>query len=373
MGILLATASVVGWQAIRIRRSDTLPKTSAPEEKAAKQQGGDIVAPAIQWLLFARGGQFTGIDVERRRTQVLSASPAARVSLETILRSGEPLERLLAFSFLLELDGWSPRLNERALADSFVLIRVRAADWLYLSRRFKEWDAFLAAAANNATTDYSKLMPAVQHLIWPALPAALESLGVGNGIDRYFQELIRRSDDAAAVAIRDLTAGAITERDQLGLLGLLHDSNRPDYVAVLRTMLAHAAEDTPARYEAIWLLGQTAPTAAGRDVLMQHLAANPADPLRSRVEQTLGAVNEQLALGRDRRAWLEAELAVSLKAKSPEFGPAVITGLHEAIRRSWGLDREILQDVRRALPPAGNDYAARRRLADLDFLISRNQ
>lgn len=374
VGLLLVLASGAGWLALRSRRLADPAKVASTIAPSPAAKTGDVSAEAFHFLILAKAGQVTAGDIAKQRALLLNGSRESRATLERALRSADPFERLIAFRLLLELDGWSPQLSALALQDSFVLFRVEAADWLYLAGRFQEWDEFLSNAAKNAAADYASLKPAVQHLSWRGLPAGAEMLGAGNGIDRYFREILRRSDSAASLAEGDLLSTAVPAEEQQALLRLLHVANRPDYEALLQNLLARSNEDTPVRYEAIWLIGQAFPTPASRELLTRHLSTIPADPLQSRVERSLASINEQIARGGDRLTWLEAQLAVASKSGSrADYGAALIGLLDEAMRRSRVTDKALLQDAKRVLPAPGDDYAARLRLADIDFLISRNR
>jgi hypothetical protein len=374
IGLLFVLASGVGWFALRDRRTAEPKKISQEMVPLSPVKANDPSAEAFHMLVSARAGQITAGDVAKQRALLLNRSVGSRGTLERALRSSDPFERLLAFRLLLDLDGWSPQLSADAFQDSFVLLRVEAADWLYLARRFDDWDAFLSASAKNGAPDYTALKPAVRNLRWRGLPAGAELLGIGHGIDRYYRELLRRSDAAASVAENDLSTATSSPLEQQPLVRLLHEANRSDYESFLRKLLTRTAEDTPARFEAIWLLGQGFATAANRDLLVQHLAANAGDPLRFRVEQALASVNEQLSLGSDRLTEFEARLAVAQQSGPPAaIGAALVAVLDESLRVSRVTDKTLLEAARQVLPAQPLDYAARRRLADIDFLIQRSK
>ena len=374
VGLLAVLASVVLWLASRLRRPVEFGKPVVRDVTLLSAKAIDTAAESFHALVTARAGQITGAEIAKQRQLLVNRSPASRATLEGMLRSADPFERLLAFRLLMESDGWSRQLSERALQDSFVLLRVEAADWLYLAGHFQEWDVFLSASAGNAATDYAALKLAIQHGNWNGLPAGLEMLGVGRGIDRYFREILRRSDTAGSLVEKDLLSAEIPAVEKQALLRLMHAANRSDYEMLLRKMLVQSNEDTPVRYEAAWLLGQAFASPATREFLSQHLAENANDPLRSRVEQALTSINEQQALGRDRLTMLEARLAAASKSGSrAEFGSALVGLIDEALRSSRVFDKALLQEAKRALPDPGIDYIARQRSADIDFLIFRSK
>lgn len=375
IGVLLVLAISGIWFAPRFKRPfEPAPVASAKPPASDTVSSGTAAAEAFQFIVSAKAGHVTAGDIAKQRDRLLDRSPESRSTLERGFRSQDPFERLLAFRLLLELDGWTPQSSDRALQDSFVLLRVEAADWLYLAGRYQAWSEFLSVAAQNGATDYAALKPALRHLRWSGIPTGAELLGIGHGIDRYYREILRRSDIAASAAERDLSDVPSSPFEQQPLVRLLHEANRSDYEQFLRTLLVRTAEDTPARFETIWLLGQGFATTANRDLLLQHLATNASDPLRFRAEQTLASINGQISLGSDRLTWLEARLAVALNSGAPaELGAALVAVLDEALRVSRVSDRALLQAVRQILPPQTLDYAARRRLADIDFLIERSQ
>jgi hypothetical protein len=228
VGLLLVLASGAGWFALRfLRRAEPAPRALAqPPPQAARNPGAS--AAAFRSLISAQAGQVTAGDIAKLRALLLNRSSESRAALEHGLRSREPFERLVAFRLLLDPEGWSPSLSAAALQDSFVLVRVEAADGLYLSARFPEWDGFLSIAAKNPSTEYEALKPAMRNLRWREIPAGVELLGIGPGIDRFLRELLHRSDAAAFRAEGDLFGAGIAPLDQQPLVRSLHEGfHRP--------------------------------------------------------------------------------------------------------------------------------------------------
>jgi hypothetical protein len=372
VGALLLFVTCVGWFARRSKQDGERALPTATKPFTALGKTDDLTARALNLIAAAKAGQVTPREIVTQLEVLRNGGGDSRALLGRTLRSGNDYERLLAFRLLLEINGWSSELSAHALGDSFALLRVEAADWLYLAGRFREWNSFLSLAAKTATADSLALRSSVQHSNWPDLPAGLEMLGVGKGIDRYFTEVLRRSDPAALQLADDLFSAAVSPEEQQAKLRLLHAANRADYEALLRKLLLRSSEDTPVRYEAIWLLGQVFASPANREILAQHLAANATDPSRSRVEQVLASVSEQLASGGDRITWLESRLSAATKSGSrADYGPALVGYLVEALRTLRVSDKALLAEAKRVLPSTGLDYVARRRLADIDYLLSR--
>ena len=329
---------------------------------------------AFHTLLTAPAGQITGGSVRSLKSRLADRSHESAATLERGLSSTSPVERLLAFRLLLETEGWSPRLREYALRDPFVLIRVEASDWLYLSSRFREREEFFTALSANGENAYQALVPSLQHRRWSGLPASVEMLDIGRGIDRFLIDLFRASENAANAAAADLTSATLPFYQQAPLLELLHASNRADHPLLLRALLNHAAEDNPARYTAIWLLGQDFATSENRQLLSAHLGFYPNDPLRPRVQQAMASIDQELALVQTRFALFEPRLAGSLAAENLDaWGPPFLALLNEALRQQRTPEKAILEKAKQVLVTApAKDYRARQRLADIEFLLSKS-
>ncbi|MFO1447928.1 MAG: hypothetical protein U1F61_07200 [Opitutaceae bacterium] len=319
-------------------------------------------------LTEAKAGRVTAGEIAKLRDSLLDGTPESRAALEVALVSANPYDRLVAFRLSLELDGWQTRLRDYALNDPFVLLRVEAADWLYLTERFADWDTFHSLAVGKAGTDFDALRPAIRTFQWRELPYGADIVGVGRGIDRYLREGVRRSDTVAEAVETELLAGN-EQQDFASSLRVLHEANRPDYEAFLRRLVERRGEDSPLRYAAIWMLAQGFPRSATRDFLVQHSANYPGDPLSARVEQALASVTEQLNRGGDRLAWAEAQLNVAMQSGNrSEMGPSLVSVVDEGLRSSGVADRQLLRDASRVMLTQALDYPARRRLADIKFL-----
>jgi len=357
-----------GWIVLQVRR---VPGPANPSEGRTRPRATalDLASVgAFNALIEAKAGRVTAGEIANLRDALLDGKPEARAALEVALVSANPFERLLAFRVSLELHGWQTRWRDYALNDPFVLLRVEAADWLYLTGRFADWDTFLSLAAGKAGTDFDALRPAIRTFRWRELPYGADVVGVGRGIDRYLREAVRRSDSVAATVETELLAANV-HQDFESTLRVLHEANRPDYEAFLRRVVERRGEDSPIRYAAIWMLAQGFPHSATRDFLVEHRASYPGDPLSARIDQALASVSEQLNRGGDRLAWAEAQLSVAMQSGNRgDMGASLVAVVDEGLRSSGAADRQLLQDASRVLLTQALDYPARRRLADVKYL-----
>jgi hypothetical protein len=367
--ILLALLLVgAGWMVLRVARVRGPASPAEGETTLRLPPPTRAAVGKFNTLIEAEAGRVTAGEIAKLRDSLLDGTPESRAALEIALVSANPYDRLVAFRLSLELNGWQPRWREYALNDPFVLLRVEAADWLYLTERFTDWDAFLSLAVGKAGTDFDALRPAIRTFRWRELPYGADVVGVGRGIDRYLREGVRRSDAVAATVEKELLA--VTGQQEFGSsLRVLHEANRPDYEAFLRRLVERSGDDSPIRYAAIWMLAQGFPRATTRDYFAQHRASYPGDPLSARVEQALASVTEQLNRGGDRLAWAEAQLNVAMQSGNRgEMGASLVAVVEEGLRSSGVADRQLLHDASRTMLTQALDYPARRRLADIKFL-----
>lgn len=368
--VLLALASGGSWLALRDQNQKTpMQSTTAAGAILPVSQKSDTSDAAFLVLVSAPAGRVTPNDVERTRARLLDGSDESRHTLELELASPDSIRRLVAFRLLLERDGWSLNLSNQGAADPSAMLRAEASDWLYVTSRFQERTEFLARISPMSVADYQELKPAIQHLRWAGLPAGADILGIGRGIDRYLIELFRASDTAFKLVTADLLSSELSPPSQSSLLRLLHVANRPSYESFLKSV-ATGTDDTPLRYEAIWLLGTGFPTVSNRELFAAHMLANSNDPLLPRLRQAVASIDAELTVGRTRLDIFEGRLAAALNSGARGNVEQTLSNfLDEAVRQQKVADKSNLTTAKMAVASPGSDYGSRRRIADIEFLL----
>jgi hypothetical protein len=163
----------------------------------------------------------------------------ARAVVQERLQSPDEIERAIAMRILLDRDGWSASLGNKVANDRCPLLRSDVATWLYLHGKFAEWDLFLTDTTSHAQSDYEQLKPRLaQFSKWREVSAGASLLGIGQGLDRYITELLRRNREVAEAASRDVLNGESAVR--MAALQWLASANRPDFEAGLRQLVERA-------------------------------------------------------------------------------------------------------------------------------------
>lgn len=361
--------------------TNTLQSTSSKTDNRPEPQSAVAAfRPEIKLLLVSRPGYVSVLQasdmVAKLKTDAVNALP----EMETLSKSTNVVERLLGLYMLLEINGPSEGVLNRASADVSAYVQSEAAAWLYLNGRFNEWDAFLRENCSSKSRDDLEAIFALLDTtpIRLDLPAAVSLLGLGRGLPDYVIEVFRRNAESIAFARQQLDDARIPMMQKENVLALLHQANPPDYTGILQSIIASSDDDHPLRWQAVWNYSQTASDVESRDFLSIWLDQHPRDRLRDKLEESSVAISERISAPELPVANLERRLKAAMSSKVAPDDDARSLFSHYIVQSMRETDHMAARDLLESWKAEYSDRTSydrsfKQMLANIDYLIWRTQ
>jgi hypothetical protein len=163
----------------------------------------------------------------------------ARVAIGDLLSSPIETERVLGVYLKLALDGYSNETLSYAVGEDSPYVRAEIAEWLYRQGEFDQLQEYLSAISLRATdADLARLLESAQkNPTYLDVTPVMSRLGLGEGIDRYFQELLQHNQALRALSLAATLNPANDAQQRMALLGALRFGRGEDWEEVLLALL----------------------------------------------------------------------------------------------------------------------------------------
>lgn len=195
------------------------------------------VASAAYAILHTEVGRITATQAEKLIDDFVH-STQLDATVQPLLSSEEPHQRVLAVYALLEAHGLTEQLRAIALDDPSPYVRAEVVAWL-LARGFtKDAEQIITAkGASMNSVAFQELMN--QALRAPSLdvPVAMHRLRLGMALPIYFKGVAAHTPNAAATIEESLYNPVLSHSAKALLLQTIADLQEPDYRKSLQRLI----------------------------------------------------------------------------------------------------------------------------------------
>jgi hypothetical protein len=200
------------------------------------------ITSAAYKILHAEIGRITATQAEKLIDDLVH-STQLDATVQPLLSSEEPHQRVLAVYALLEAHGLTEQLRAIALDDPSPYVRAEVVAWL-LARGFtKDAEQIIKAkCASLNSAAFQELMN--QAICAPSLdvPVAMHRLRLGMALPLYFRGVAAHSPNASEMIEESLFNPVLSHSAQALLLQTIADLQKPDYRKALQQLIVTSGD-----------------------------------------------------------------------------------------------------------------------------------
>ena len=232
---------------------------SAEEIKETKEIGQDDVvdeaAMIVKTIFETPIGHMTRNEALELVEQFKN-TPGAEAEIDRLMTSEDSVERLLGIFLELGVNGYSEDVLEYAINEHSPHVRAEVASWLFRTRDFENFDAYLDTIGTNLTEkDIEQMISGLSNT--PprmSVPVAMSLLKLGEGLESFFNELALWNDDVLLCAKKEFQNKTNDHNMQKRMLKALAYARPDNYNEILMSVVENPETPTITRHLTIQYL-----------------------------------------------------------------------------------------------------------------------